>query len=633
MVIQKNHKKPASKNPNKPDKSPSSLKPNSRPKGAITPILKRLWGYLLPYSKPLFITLTAALLTSLIELSPPWVIRLTIDHFILGNENHMVWWAAFGLIIIALFQGGIDFLRLYLTAYTGQKIVFNLRNDLFEHINKLSFSFFDEARTGDLMSRITTDIDILNNFFGRAAVIVITNIMTLIGILIVLSLWSWQLALIYVGLIPFILLGMWAYARKVRPAWKRVQQHLARLTESIQETLTGIQVIKVFGRENYENERFKTKNSAVKSANLDTSQISALWMPFANIIIGVGTGMVIWIGGRNIITGLMSLGILVGFTTYMQMLLRPIRQTGMMINLVMQSIAAAERVFDILDIQSDVHDTPDAYALPPIDGKVEFENVYFAYQKPDVELQALHNISFCAQPGEIIALVGPSGAGKTTLAHLLCRFYDAQEGKILIDGHPITNVTLESLRNAIGIAFQSVFLFDASIGENIAYGNPNAKQSEISAAAKVAQIHKFIEKLPMGYQTPVGERGVRLSGGQKQRIALARVLLKNPKLLILDEPTSSLDVETERQMRQALKSILPGRTTFIIAHRLWTVQQADQILVIDKGQIVEQAHTSTEQSAHRALIEKGGLYATLYNSQIHPIDQPNMRQNPQEVAL
>jgi ABC-type multidrug transport system fused ATPase/permease subunit len=296
----------------------------------------------------------------------------------------------------------------------------------------------------------------------------------------------------------------------------------------------------------------------------------------------------------------------------MQMLLRPIRQTGMMLNVVMQALAAAERVFEVLDTEPDVQDAPDAYPLPPIEGHVRFEDVGFRYDGGPDGAHALHGVDLEAAPGEMVALVGPSGAGKTTLVHLLPRFYDTQEGRITIDGHDISQVTVGSLRDAIGIALQTVFLFDASIGENIAYGHPHATQREIEWAARVVQMHDFIQSLPLGYGTPVGERGVRLSGGQKQRIALARVLLTDPRILILDEPTSSVDADTERRMQQALQEVRAGRTTFVIAHRLWTVQQADQILVLRDGRIVERASSTPERSAHETLLAAGGFYDQVY---------------------
>jgi ABC-type multidrug transport system fused ATPase/permease subunit len=454
-------------------------------------------------------------------------------------------------------------------------------------------------------------VDALNTFFGRAAVIILTNVLTLIGILAVLISWDWRLGLIYLACLPLIVYGMWIYAQRVRPAMGRVRRALAGLNSALQESLVGFLVVKLFGRERFEQKKVGRQSKRVLQASLDTAKTTSLWMPYAHVVIGVATALVLWLGGRSVIAEAISLGTLIGFTTYIQVLMRPIRQTGMMLSMTLRALAAAERIFDVLDTQPDIRDLPGATPLPSVAGHVRFENVSFAYGAEDEGAVALDEISLEALPGQMVALVGPSGTGKSTLVHLLPRFYEAQEGRITIDGHDIRQVTVKSLRDTIGIAMQTVFLFDASIGENIAYGNPHATQEQIEWAAGVAQMHDFIVSLPLGYGTPVGERGVRLSGGQKQRIALARVLLTDPRILILDEPTSSVDAETERQMQQALEGVRAERTTFVIAHRLWTVRQADQILVLRDGRIVERACGSPEQSAHAALLAQEGFYAQL----------------------
>ncbi|MBM3190020.1 MAG: ABC transporter ATP-binding protein [Chloroflexi bacterium] len=383
-------------------------------------------------------------------------------------------------------------------------------------------------------------------------------------------------------------------------------------------------MVKLFGREAFEEQRADRESATVRESNIEAARISAVWMPYANVLMGFGTGLVLWFGGLAVIQGAVTLGMLIGFTTYVAMrsnLLRPIRQTGMMLNSVVRSVAAAERVFEVLDIEPEIRDAPGALPLRKrsllrnVRGHVRYEGVRFAY---DGQNEVLKGVSLGAEPGEMTALVGPSGSGKTTLVHLLPRFYDVKAGQITIDGQDIRKVTVKSLRDAIGIALQSVYLFDASIGEghhNIAYGNPNASQEEIEQAARTVQMHDFIASLPLGYGTPVGERGVRLSGGQKQRIALARVLLRDPRILILDEPTSSVDAETERRMQEALSEVRKGRTTFVIAHRLWTVQAADQILVLGDGEIVERARRTATQSAHEVLLAAGGPYRELFELQ------------------
>jgi ABC-type multidrug transport system fused ATPase/permease subunit len=434
------------------------------------------------------------------------------------------------------------------------------------------------------MSRLTADADTLRQFINRGSTFITANLLTIAAIFVISYSWDYRLGLIYFLMLPLMILGIVVYARRVRPMFKKVRKSFARLTGMIRENFLGIEVIKLFGRENYELQKFRKENQKYLNINLEAANVSAFWMPYVNFFMGLGTAAVIWYGGRLVISDQISLGILAAFISYISMLLRPIRQTGMLISFGSQAAAAAERIFEVLDRRSDVEEAENPVELAAIRGEVEYQNLNFSYQKGK---EVLKNINLKVKPGETVAVVGPTGAGKTTLLHLLPRFYDPDQGRILIDGHDIRELKLDSLRREIGIVMQQSFLFAASIRENISYGNPEADFEEIKKAAQVAQIDDFIESLPLGYETPVGERGVSLSGGQKQRLAIARVLLTEPSLLILDEPTSSIDAATEEKLNQALEQVLADRTSFIIAHRLWTVQMADQIIVIKDGEIIE----------------------------------------------
>jgi ATP-binding cassette, subfamily B, multidrug efflux pump len=506
------------------------------------------------------------------------------------------------MIIIIIIQGALEFINRYLMEFVAHNVIHKIRGELYSHLTGLSFSFYDKARTGDLMTRVTADTDNLKTFFGFAFMRIITNILILTGILIVMLIWNFKLALIYIIISPLIVHAMRNYSLKVRPVYGQARKRLGMISDRINDLLEGIEVVKVFAREDFELSKFTRENDKYLKANVKGGKISALWMPYVDFITGLGIGLVLLIGGRWVINGEISPGVLLGFITYMSILLRPIRQTGMMFNITNKAIASLKRINSIFEIESEIKEKKDAYVLDKIRGNILFNNVSFSYNKSEL---VLNDINLEVDAGETVALVGPSGAGKSTLVHLIPRFYDVDRGEVLIDGHNVLNLKLSSLRKRIGIILQSSFLFGTTIAENIAYGKPDASMKEIIEVAKIAQIHDFISSLPQGYDTQIGEKGARLSGGQKQRIEIARVLLTDPEILIMDEPASNIDVKTEENLNKAIKMLIKGRTTFIIAHRLWTVKNADKIVLLNKGRIVE-------IGTHKELIKREGLYKELY---------------------
>lgn len=568
----------------------------------MLPTLARLCGYVGVHRWKFVATGLVVLISTAAGLAPPWLIRYGIDSHILEGKGDKLWLISLAMVIIIIFKGFFDFLKRYLSEVVAQNVIHDMRTALYRHLNRQSFSFYDTSRTGDMMSRVTADADDLHGFLSTASIFISSNLLTILGILGVMVMWELRLALLYLMMLPLMILGMYKYAATVRPMFAKVRKKFAVLTETIQEDLSGIEVTKLFGQEMRESQDFNRKNREYINANLASAKVSAFWMPYTNFLMGIGTTLVIWYGGRLVINDVISLGLLAGFVGYIALLLRPVRQTGMMINSASRAIAAGERIFEVLDTPPEVSDAADARPLPEIKGEVRYENVSFSYAKGR---EVLKNVSLQVSPGETVAVIGPTGSGKSTLLHLLPRFYDPDSGRIIIDNYDIRKVTLDSLRSQIGIVLQDTFLFGASIGENISYGRPDADMRQIVECARAAQINDFIESLPLGYETPVGERGVTLSGGQRQRIAMARVLLTEPKLLILDEPTSSVDTETESKMQKALGAVIRNRTTFIIAHRLWTVRNADRILVVRGGQIVE-------QGTHEELLDRDGFYKEVH---------------------
>ncbi len=565
-------------------------------------ILYRILGYGKKYPATIFFIIFTVLLSTVLGLAPPWLIKYGIDKFVLMQNSSLLWVVGVAMILITLIQGVVDYIKRYLSEYIAQNIIHDIRTGLYSHLNSLSFGFYDDSKIGDIMSRVTADADRMRNFLSNACLLIFSNFLIIFGIFIVLLNWNFRLALLYLFMIPFIYLGMRAYSKRVHPLFQKSRKKFAKLNSIIKEDVLGIEIVKLFGSEKREKKEFTKVNNQFSNFNIKSSKVSAFWMPYVNFFMGFSTVLVLLYGGYLVINEYISIGVLAGFTSYIAMLLRPIRQTGMMINSGNQAIVSADRIFQLLDKKAEIKDKENAIEInnsKDIKGNIVFDNVSFSYKNGN---KVLKNISFNVDAGKSIAIVGPTGAGKTTLVHLLMRFYNLVDGAVYLDDYNIEDLKIDSLRDNIGIVMQDNFIFASSFRENISYGKPDATRDEIIKAAKLAQIHEFIKSLPLGYETPIGERGVNLSGGQKQRLAIARVFLKDYKILILDEPTSNIDTEVEAQLQKALKAVIKGRTTFIIAHRLWTVKNVDKIIVIKDGSIIE---TGT----HDELINLNGYYS------------------------
>jgi ATP-binding cassette, subfamily B, multidrug efflux pump len=543
--------------------------------------------------------------------------RLTLTK---NNAPHDLIVAGVELVVFAIINGVFAFLQAYWAEKNSQSIAFDMRNDLFAKIQRLSFSYHDRNQTGQLMIRATDDVEKLRLFLGQGLIQLASAIVMLVGTLIIIFATNAQLALVTLWILPVALILFGVFANVTRPMFTKVQQKLSALNTTLQENLAGIKVIKSFTREKSEEVKFDTQADVLMKQNIAIARVFTFMFPMVFLIANLGQATTLYFGGKLIISGTLTLGLWEEFSLYLIYLFLPIAQLGFIINQFSQASASATRIFEILDTRNEVTDKPGASQLPTVDGHIKFENVtfrYFAGGDP-----VLNNVSFETQPGQTVALLGATGSGKTTIINLVPRFYDPTEGRITIDGYDLMDVTIESLRAQIGIVLQETTLFTGTIRENIAYGKPDAKESEIEAAAKAAAAHDFIMEFPDGYDTHVGERGTTLSGGQKQRVAIARALLLNPHILILDDSTSSVDLTTEAQIQDALDTLMKGRTSFVIAQRISTVMNADLILVLDKGQVVA-------SGKHKELMEESEIYAEIYNSQLvedaaSDIEEPEM---------
>src|SRR2546421_10744856 len=539
-------------------------------------------------------------------LAVPWLLAWTIDKGFQHGQIGPLLLVALAILVTSSLRGLFAYGQGYLSQAVSNLVAYDLRNLLYDHLQTLSFSFHDEAETGQLMSRLTVDIEAVRNFIPLGLLRGLLALVTFGAVTIILFQLDWHLALITMICVPILILLSVQVGRRLRPIWLDVQNETGALGTVMQESLSGMRVVKAFAREDFEIARYDTKNREVRELNMGAMRLSAWNQPLMVLVLNVVTVVIVWIGGIAVIAHQLTLGVLVAVTQYILLLGTPVRSFGYMVTWFMRGLSGGIRIFGVLDTQPTITDAPGAKALKHVKGYVRFENVSFAYGNGR---EVLQDITIDAQPGQIIAILGATGSGKSTILHLLPRFYEATSGRVTIDGQDIREVTQTSLRRNVGLVLQDVFLFNATLRDNIAYGAANATDEQIIAAAKIARLHDFAMELPDGYDTWVGERGVTLSGGQKQRVAIARTLLLNPRILILDDSTSSVDMETEYLIQQALDAVMRGRTSFVVASRVRTIKNADQILVLDAGRIIE-------RGTHETLLARGGAYAKLYDLQL-----------------
>ncbi len=542
-------------------------------------------------------------ITNLIE---PYLLRVTIDLGILGKDMAAINRAVVIFLLFRLGNWAAGTFRVRLINQTGQSVLYDLRQELFSHIQKLSLRFYDHRPVGKIMSRITNDVNAINNLISGGLATILSEGFSLIGIAVLMLVISWRLALMAFLVLPLLGVLFFHLRPMMESAWMNVRKTVANINANLNETISGIRVIQAFSREDLNIRRFGRINEVNRRTTMRAFRLEMLTWPSIDFIGVVGTFLVIWYGALQVIRGTISLGYVMAFVNYQWRFWGPLSAISKVYSQVLSAMASAERVFEFLDTEPEIQNAPDAVPLPPIRGQVRFEHVSFRYEEDD--RLVLQDINLTVEPGQVVALVGPTGAGKTSIVNLLMRFYDPTEGRVLVDGHDLRQVTVESLRSQMAVVLQESFLFSGTIGDNIRYSRSDAALEEVERAAAAVRLDEFIESLPDGYDTEVQERGGRLSVGQRQLVAFARALLANPRILILDEATSSVDIQTERLIQQALETLLQGRTAFIIAHRLSTVEHADRIIVLDDGRIVE-------EGTHRQLLARRGLYYRLYLTQ------------------
>lgn len=572
-------------------------------------VVLRLFGYLRDYKKDVVIVLIAMAVTVGISLLNPLLIEEAIDHYVVDKDmNGLLKLVAFAVTVNLVYVVMVK-VRIYVMSLISNNIILKVRNEVYEHIQTLSFSFFDSRPNGKILARIMGDVNSLKDVLAKAVTNIIPNTITIIGVIVIMLMKDWRLALAAMCTLPFMAIAIYLVEKSNHIRWQVVRKKGSNVNAYVHESIAGMRVVQSLNAQDETRAQFEELTDEHRDSFIYACRVADLFFPVIDMSWGIGMMVLYLVGVKIIGAPEVSLGLLVAFGTYTGMFWEPIMNLSTFFNQLITNLSAAERVFDIMDTESDLTDEPDAFELPDIKGEVAFNNVSFTYDEgTESETKVLDNVSFTAKPGETIALVGPTGAGKTTIVNLISRFYDIQKGSITIDGYDLKKVTMNSLRKQMGVMTQDNFIFHGTVRENIAYGKLNATDEEIIRAAKAVDAHDFIMKMEKGYDTELKEQGAGLSIGQRQLIAFARTMISEPKILILDEATSSIDTHTELMVQKGIEALLKGRTSFVIAHRLSTIQNADRIFVIDQGGI-------REQGSPAELLEKKGAYYKLYMAQ------------------